>query len=82
MIAGFHRFHSVYNLTLLLVNFCLWFVVVEVATARTAFNVTFMRNNSSFDFQCCGNRPLNPDTRGPRLTTLICSKGGLTQISV
>ena len=29
----FRRFRSVYNLTLLLVTFCLWFVVVEVATS-------------------------------------------------
>ena len=28
----FRRFRSVYNLTLLLMTFCLWFVVVEVAT--------------------------------------------------
>ena len=32
MIAAFRRFHSVYKLRLLLVTFCLWFVVVEVAT--------------------------------------------------
>ena len=28
----FRRFHLVYNLRLLLVTFCLWFVVVDVAT--------------------------------------------------
>ena len=28
----FRRFRSVYNLTLLLVTFCLWFVVDEIAT--------------------------------------------------
>ena len=31
----FRRFRSVYKLTLLLVTFCLWFVVVEVATIAT-----------------------------------------------
>ena len=35
MIATFRRFRSVYNSTLLLVTFCLWFVVVEVATLIT-----------------------------------------------
>ena len=32
MIATFRRFRSVYNFRLLLVTFCVWFVVVEVAT--------------------------------------------------
>ena len=35
MIATFCRFRSVYILTLLLVTFGLWFVVVEVATVAS-----------------------------------------------
>ena len=35
----FRRFRSVYELRLLLVIFCLWFVVVEVATHETPLHI-------------------------------------------